>query len=218
MKFIRKELMFPIFIKVSQLCKNAFWMYLYDDLAHGVCPHGAYIDTRTMSVCSKLKGKQFNFVFAQQDPQYIYLTLTNLFSSKLNIYSHMEILHQRDEFDAYLHLSCTHWKDIRKVNIKNILLQNFVLYLYKKYRFTMSHSRRILSIINMAFLFKLLSPSDVVYDSETSSIVDIHGLDFESILEHQFKIPLKPVPNCQTDKTNTKSSVKDSWHKFIGEK
>jgi len=214
MKFTRKEIIYPIFIKVSQLCKDAFWMYLYDDLAYGVCPYGSYIDTNTMSIISRLKGKQFNFVFVNQDPQYIYITLTELFSSKLNLYSKVEFLHQRAEFNTFLNLSYNAWKDIKKTNIKNILLQNFILRLKKQYHFTISQSKKILSIVNMAFLFKLITPTDIVYDSEKCVITDICGLDFNHILERSIKIPIKPTVQTNQNSSIRKNGIQDVWAKF----
>ena len=84
MKTYRKEILYPIFLKVSQLSKDTFWVYLYEDLAYGICPFGTYIDQDV--IYCRFKGKQFNFNFQNKSCEKIHNDLTHILKTKMRIW------------------------------------------------------------------------------------------------------------------------------------
>lgn len=217
MKIQRKELLYPVFIKATKLVDDMFWFYLFEDLAYGICPFGTFIDPDKQSLKCNFKGKQFNFIFKDKTPEEIVENLIQLLSNKLNICSKVEYLKKRIKFGKSLELSYENWKDIKKKNIKDILLENYVITLKKKYDLTPTQTKKLFSVINMGFMFKLITNSHVVYDSDKSIIIDIKGLDIQEMINNNVSLSLSD--NYKLDKTGEpeKLSVKSMWSKFISE-
>lgn len=179
MKNNRKEIIYPIFLKISQSLSDTYWIYLFEDMAYGICPFGTYIDTD--SIICNFKGKQFRYSFIDKSEEDIKNNLMTIFTSKLNIYSKIDYLKNRTNFGKGLQLSYNQWKDIKKKSIKEILIENYVLSLKLKYNHSDIKSRKILSIINMAFTFKIISNQNVIYDPKECKIIDITGLNTDKL-------------------------------------
>jgi len=200
MKFTKKEIIYPIFLQVSQMATDSFWIYLFQDLAYGICPFGISIDN--YAVYCRFKDKQFNYNFSGKSCQNIYDQLMHIFKNKLNILSKLDHLTKRSKFNEILQLiSNKQWKDIRKKNIKDILLENFVISLKYKYSLSNTQAQKILNSIIIGFTFKLISNTDVIYDPINCKIIDINGIDFQ-LLEQSKKITMSldmPKPVCETN-------------------
>lgn len=215
MKNYRKEIVYPIFIKVSQSTTDIFWVYLYEDLAYGICPFGTYIDSDAYTINCNFKGKQFIYSFKNKLHSDILTELTHLFTIKLNIFSKIDYLKNRTNFGKGLQLFYSCWKDIKKKSIKDILIENFVLSLQKQYDLSSIQTKKLLSIINMAFTFKLISNNSIIYDASKCVITNIDGLDFHKLLTKNMALPSINITKIEKISITDKVYLKELWKKFI---
>jgi hypothetical protein len=72
------------------------------------------------------------------------------------------------------------WVDIKKKNIKNSLIENYVIEMKQKYNLTENQMKKLLSDIHLGFQFKLLTNKDVEYDIENCKITNIQGFEFNN--------------------------------------
>jgi hypothetical protein len=188
----KKEILYPVFLSVSHLSADVFWKYLYEDLAYGICPFGTFMNND--SVFCRFKGKQFNYQFSSKEPEEIETQLTYIFKTQLNIQSKMDYLSSRADFSKILDTSHNkEWKDIKKKNIKDILLDNFIIKMKNKYNFNASQTHKLMCFIITGFQFKIITNLDIEYDSVTCSITNIKGIDVKSLItEKKFSITIDP--------------------------
>ena len=215
MKSYKKEICYPIFLKVAQLSSDTFWNYLYEDMAYGITPFGTYIDKD--AIYCRFKGKQFNFNFKNKSCEEINKQLTHILKSKLNICSKIDHLSKREKFDIILKNSSMEWKNIKKKNIKDILIENFVIRGKYDYDLTISQTQRILRMINIAFYFKLIANSDIEYDSDKCEIKNIKGIDFQSLKNKKFSVTSHTLPKLDLyeNQSIVKQKMSDLWSKYI---
>lgn len=206
----KKEILYPIFLKISQSLTDTFWVYLFEDIAYGICPFGTYIESETLS-CN-FKGKQFRYIFSDKSEETIKNDLISIFTTKLNIYSKIDYLKNRTNFGKGLQLSYLSWKDIKKKSIKDILIENFVLSLKSKYNLSDMKTRKVLSLINMTFTFKLISTQDIIYDAKECKIIDIIGLNIDT-LNAFFQLSSICPPATSFHKEN--ATIYGLWNQMI---
>jgi hypothetical protein len=216
MKYEKKEIIYPIFLKVSQLSDDMFWSYLFEELAYGICPFGTYIDKDT--IYCRFKNKYFNFNFSEKSIEEIFQGLTYIFNNKLNIYSKTDYIEKRKDFNNdLLIVSNKEWKDIKKKNIKDILIEKFVISIKQKYNLNVSQTQKLLNMINIYFKFKIITNDDVIYDSNKCEIVSIKGMDFsmlgdKKISNIQIDIPKISISNNEKIE---KKKLSELWSKYL---
>ncbi len=211
MKTQKKEIAHPIFIEVSRLSTDVFWITLYENIAFGICPFGVAIDQD--SIYSRFKGKQFNYFFGDKTSLEIGEQLTTIFKTKMGISSKLDYLNRRDDFKRVLNLSFyEEWSDIKKKNIRDILIENFVIDLKNKMKLTTLQMHRILNLIIIGFTFKVIINEDVKYDATKCAITDIQGINFQT-----FAIPkTKPKINVVFE-NHAPQRMSDLWYKLMNE-
>ena len=115
----KREIVYPVFIKVSVLTEDAFWKEIFMELAYGISPPGTYINKGVL--CSNQNSKEFIYRFQEKDPQKIMEDIMRLFK-KNNFMSKNDRKIIFQEFnDAQTKLSCmknTEWVNIKKKNLK----------------------------------------------------------------------------------------------------
>jgi hypothetical protein len=214
MKQKKKEICYPIFLQVSQFTKDNFWIFIFEDLAFGITPFGTYIDN-SKTIHSRLKGKQFNYNFSNKTSKEIYNDLIDIFKNKLKIFSKLDYYIQKTQFDKMLEEKNKDWKDIKKKNIKDILIENYVIEMKQKYSLSVSQTQKLLHCILLGFNFKLLINKDVNYDSEECKIKNISSIQIQPLkLLRILKSNDDKYYNITTDDF-LKLNLKDYWSKFL---
>jgi hypothetical protein len=66
---IKREVIYPIFLKVMNITEDIFWKEIMEDLAYGVAPVGTYISKGVL--CCNQSSKEFVYRFIDKDPQKI---------------------------------------------------------------------------------------------------------------------------------------------------
>lgn len=204
---MKNEIIYPIFLEVSQLCVDLFWMYLFEDLSYGICPFGTYIDENI--IYCRFKGKQFNFSFKDKPIEKIHTDLISIFKNRLKIMSKIDYLELRSDFNHLLRgYKNKEWKDIKKKNIKDLLIEDYVLRMKKKHNLTIQQSQKLLSNILIGFNFKLITNNDIQYDSDLGYITDINGIDHTNCIDI-------PIIDTYDQYLDSKQIMKENWDKYI---
>ncbi len=210
MKSTKKELIYPVFLKCSHSHPDPFWQYVFEDLAYGISPFGTFFDHETGTIQCNFKGKEFNYAFHQKSSEEVCTELIDLFRRKLQLLSRTDYLHQRSVLGEHLKFSFQSWKDIKKKNIKDILLEEYILSTQEN----VLSARKFLSLIQMALHFKLITNDDIVFDSKTNRVVQIHHFDVKQGIIPSFSFSYN-LNKQETEEKSSKLDVYSMWRQFI---
>jgi hypothetical protein len=195
---------------------DKFWENVFEDLAYGITPYGSYISNEAVS-CKTKTGTISSVVIDKDNIQKTHDDIYDMFSNTLNILSPAERLETQNNFKRIEEDSKNtrdHWLDIKKKNIKDLLIDIFVVDMKAKHNISIQQTRYLRSIIHTAMLFKAIDGTDI--KMENGNITSIDGIGFNhKKLELNLDLYTSGVtePSSQND-TNTKS-MSDMWDKYI---
>jgi predicted nucleotidyltransferase len=109
------------------------------------------------------------------------------------------------------------WSSIRRKNIKDIMYQNFVLDMKKKYSLDMKQTKMLLAMLTLALLIKSIGPKDIIYENER--IQEIQGIEFEKG-SFAFSRPIYSkiyTSNSVEGESEERIDICQEWDKYIGE-
>jgi hypothetical protein len=211
---IKKDIIYPFFLECCKYTDDAFWTEIFDDLAYGKTPNGAYISKNFL--CCGYKGKEFNYKIERKDPKILFEEVSTLLTEKMGILSQKEKNKKRIDFHNYereMSNSRQNWADIRKKYIKDVLYEKYVIKMKNQYNLSMKQCKFLLAVITISIMFKTISVKDIVYEDD--EIVHIEGIEFE-----QGEILLKR-PICTSSKMTEPQivpktkKVSDLWTKYL---
>jgi len=172
---MKNIILYPIFLRCCAYLVDQFWVYLFEDLAYGKCPHGVIIQNG--SIYSIIKNKEFSYIYENKMEQKISEELCNIFSEKLNILSEKDHLFKRKFCQKYyedLINNINSWQEIKKKKIKDLLLEQYVLLMKKRHNYSMNMVHQLYSIIFIGIQFKTIHSKNIIYRS--GQIIDIEGI------------------------------------------
>jgi hypothetical protein len=211
---IRKEIIYPIFLECCQFVEDTYWEIIFEDLAYGKCSYGTYISRDFL--CCSYKGKEFSYKIEKKDPNILYTDIYNLLTKKLGILSKKDKIKKRTEFyktEQDIKQSRQTWSSIKKKNLKDLLIEQYVIKIKKKYSLNISQSRYLLSIIFIAIVFKVITSKDIDY--ENGHINNIKGIEFNNkqilIQRNLYNIKIDFSPEI----INNKKIMSDNWEKYL---
>jgi hypothetical protein len=118
-----------------------------------------------------------------------------------------------DNIEEELKLVRKNWNNIRKKNIKDMLIENFAIKMKNKYSLNLKQSRKLISSIFIGMIFKVISAKDINY--ENGEILSIDGFSFkenEIIIERDIYDIENEYRKCiLIDKT----LMSDNWEKYL---
>lgn len=212
----KNDIIYPILLECCQFAPDIFWENIFEELAYGRAPYGAYISKNFL--CCSFKKKEFSYKIEKKDPKILYNDISLLLTSKLGIFSQQEKILQKHDFkdvEDNIKLSRQKWSTIRKKNIKDLLIEIYVIKMKNKYSLTVMQSRQLLSIILIGMTFKTITANDIEYSN--GEITNINGIKFEKkkiIVEKELynsnNIPEKII-------LIERKEMIDAWHKYIKE-
>lgn len=211
---IKKEIIYPIFLECIQYTSDTFWENVFEDLAYSKCPYGTYINKGFL--CCNYKDKEFSYKIEKKDSKQLYEDVYNLLAKRLGLLSIRDKLKKKIDFNTIeeeLKSNRKNWTHIRKKNIKDLLIENYVIDMKKKYNLTNKQARTLLSNIFIGMIFKVINVKDIIY--ENGEIKEINGISFENnkiIYEKNMYDIDTEFQKCIIE---TKSSISDSWEKYI---
>jgi hypothetical protein len=211
---VKKEIIYPIFLECCELIDDTFWKNVFEDLAYGKCPYGTYINKDFF--CCNYKNKEFSYKIERKDPEQLYNDIHLLLSKKLGLLSYKDKIKKKIDFnniEEEIKECRKSWSNIRKKNIKDLLIENYVIDMKNKYSLTIKKARNLLSIIFIGMVFKIITVKDIIY--ENGSIQNINGISFktnEIILERDiYSFQLNTTPYILIEK----KVMADTWEKYL---
>ena len=211
---VKKEIVYPVFLECSRYAVDSFWENVFDDLAYGKSPYGTYISKDFL--CCKYKKKEFSYKIERKDSEILYKEVFDLLYNTLGLVSHKDKIKKRDAFilaENVLKESRKNWNDIKKKNIKDLLIELYVIDMKNKFSLTLVQTRYLASIIFTAIIFKVIGCKDIEYTD--GRIDNIDGIDFVSkqimVERDLYKLETSFSPEIILEK----KLMSDSWEKYI---
>ena len=205
---MKKDIQYPIFLKIANQMDDTFWKYIYEDLCYGKCPYGIYIQGDF--ICCFMKEKEFCYKIDEDNPS-IKAELHNLLKNKAGILSEKEKIQQKEDFfKTKKNLNLNNKKFIREN-----LIQSFVLQKSKQNNLSLDTARRIINFLFIGFVFKLLSVKNILLD-ETSikEIKDIQFFDQKVILKNFLYQKSFKLDNTLFFEDESKKTVHQMWNNY----
>jgi hypothetical protein len=165
-----------------QFTSDTFWKTVFEDLAYGKTPYGAYISKDFL--CCGYKDKDFSYKIERKDPKKVYDEVYHLFHRRLGILSSKERNKRKIDFNKIeedVQDDKKKWSDIKKKNIKDLLIEMYVIKMQKKHSLSVKQARYLLSLIFIAMVFKVITSKDIHYTN--GEIQNIDGINFS---KHKF--------------------------------
>jgi hypothetical protein len=211
---LKKDIIYPVFLECCRHADDSFWENIFEDLAYGKTPYGTYINKNFL--CCSYKNKEFSYKIERKNSDELYNDIYNLLTNKLGILSNKEKVKKRDHFNNAENKikNCRQdWVNIKKKNIKDLLVERYVVDMKNKYSLTIKQCKYLLSIIFIAIIFKVFTSDDIEYSD--GKIQNINGIEFSTnkiIIKrniYDISIDLSPE-NC-----NDKKLMSENWEKYL---
>ena len=193
-------------------------MNIFEDLAYGKTPYGTYI-TKNFFCCS-YKSKEFSYRIEKKDPLILYTDLYNLLTNNLGILSRKEKLKKQIDFnetESRIKETRQEWANIKKKNIKDLLIETYVIDMKNKYSLTVKQAKYLLSIIFTTLTFKVITNKDIEYSN--GKIQNIEGINFKKhkIIVNRNIYNIIPSENGRLSTTllDNKKVMSDNWNLFV---
>jgi hypothetical protein len=211
---IKKEIIFPLFLECCQYTTDIFWENIFEDLAYGKPPYGTYISKGFL--CCSYKKKEFSYKIERKTPEILHSDIYLLLKNKLGLLSQKEKIKKRAAFqniEETMNETRKSWSKIRKKNIKDLLIEQFVINMRYKHFLSIAQSRYLLSLIFIAMVFKVITSNDIDY--QNGVILGIDGISFnkkEIIFERDlYNMDISISPDIYLEK----NKMSDTWEKYI---
>ena len=207
---MKRELLYPFFINCIPLTNDRFWKSVFEDLAYGVAPYGSFIN-KGFIMCN-YKDKEFIYKIVDKDPLEIYNDIYNIFTTKLNIISSIELMNKKIDLER-IQDPVTDWSTIKKKNVKDNMIETWAISMKKIFNLNLKQTRYLISIIFLGLVFKAILPKDIII--KEGDIETIKGISFKNnkiIVE-------KDIYNIQgvfsPDIVMEKMNMSDEWEKYL---
>lgn len=211
---IKKEIIYPIFLECCQYADDTFWENIFEDLAYGKTPYGTYISKDFL--CCSYRKKEFSYKIEKKDTETMYKEVYTLLTKRLGLLSQREKVKKKKAFtelEENIKDSRKNWGDIRKKNMKELLIELYVIRMKKKYSLSVKQAQYLLSIILFALVFKVIKADDIDYSN--GRVNSIEGIDFtkkQMIIKHDlYNLEVSFAPHILVDK----KVMADNWEKYL---
>ncbi len=212
----KKDVLYPFFLEACELTDETYWKTIFEDMAYGICPYGSYISRDFL--CCNLKGNEFSYkIEKKRNIKELYTDVRELLSKNLSISSHSDKIKNKYNFFEILeeqqkndHLK---WGNIRKKNIKDIMIEKFIIKKKSEFTLTWKQCKSLLSIIYVGLIFKVITASCIKYNNET--IENIEGIIFS---DRKIKLTIDIYNNNVKQSVSHKNEtilLSDLWDKYI---
>jgi hypothetical protein len=212
-----KEVVYPIFLECCQYATNNFWENIFEDLAYGKPPYGTFISKNFL--CCNYKKQEFSYKIEKKKAETLYNEVYNLLRVKLGLLSKEEKLKRSKDFDmmekGLKDSRCKNWTEIRRKNIKDLIIELFVARMKVEHSLTIKQSRYLLSLIYISLIFKVLLAKDINYSD--GRIENINGITFSKNTINVIKNIYNFETGCNTEILEDKKTLSESWLRYVND-
>ena len=195
-----KPIINPIFEKCASLTEDTFWQSIFMDCARGKFPRGF---TFKNNLLTHKKGTRLTTLEISNSPTDVYSATINFFQSIAGIMSvkdrrklqkiEEEKLIEEMEKDTDLT-----WGKIRKENLKEILLTEFITDVSKRMNFNSDEKKELTTTIKKGIILKCFNANNIIM--EEGKIIEIDGLIYnEETNEYEIDQEYIPEKKCRKD-------------------
>lgn len=171
----------PFFIECSKLTTDPYWIKIFENCAKGRFPRKSGYDVDNASIWFR-DNKNVRWYRLTNDVNSDFEELQNHFKEFLKLKSKVDRTENRDQFNLLkkeLEKSYTgDWKDIKKKNIQDGLVRQYILKSQKEYSLTEFETIELSKKIRQAFLFGWITSDNIEYsDREIQNITNLEIKD-----------------------------------------
>lgn len=212
MKLKQREILYPMFLECCDCCEDNYWKNIFEDLAYGTTPYGTYISKGFF--CCNYKNKEFSYKIEKKDKVVLYEDICGL-CKKIGLLSHNDKIQKKIDFrniENDIKEEREKWVNIRKKNLKDFLIENYVIRMKKQYNLDVNQAKYLNYVIFLSMIFKIIGMKDIEY--EDGQIVNIKGITFankEIILEND----IFEYENRKCILIDDQKFMSDTWDKYL---
>ena len=210
---LNNEIIYPCFLLCREFASNAYWKIIFEDLAYGKCPTGTYISKEFF--CCSYKGKEFSYKIEKKEPEILYNEIYNLLYVKLGMNSNQDKQKKRNRIlviESDIIESRKDWSMIRKKNVKDLLIEQYIISMSSKHSLCREKTKHLYSMIYIALSFKLITSKDIEFSN--GEITNIKGVEFKNN-DIIFTKSFKSDDQQQDDNQCEQKLMSDNWQKFL---
>jgi len=201
----KKGVIYPLFLEVSEKCKDEYWKQFFLDLSIGKIIKGVQVSNGHILSSNKKKGFSYYFVKKTSDEvinELIPILIGNCNTcpdKNVKLKSITEKIKKENE-----EIKLGKWTKIRRKNIKVALLQEYLAELQKNNNLSWSECSYVYNILNNNINTSIMSK---IVNLENGKITSIKGLEIVNgklMFEHDF------YTNVKEEKKYTEESDDES--------
>lgn len=208
----KRDIIYPIFLECSDLCTDNYWKNIFEDLSYGQAPCGSYISKGFF--CCNYKNKEFSYKIEKKDASKLLEDICAL-CRRIGLLSHDDKIQKKLDFKTIendIKDDRQKWQNIRKKNLKDFLIENFVIRMKHQYNLDNNQSKYLNYLIFVAMIFKIIGMKDIEY--EDGEIKGIRGISFsEKNINFEKDLYQYDLRKCIL--VDDKKYISDTWEKYI---
>lgn len=190
---------------------DPYWKSIFEDLARGITPYSTYIN-RDVIICN-YKDREFAYKIQRKPTDTLYNEIFDLFKKKLGLLSPSEILSNRNDMN-YDDVVCNDWSLIKKKNIRETLVERYVIEMKNKFALTIQQAKYLNDIIFLSLVLRVLVPSDIII--KNGMIESVNGVHFETgKITFDYNIYDIQLSSQQPEFIIEENLMATNWYKFL---
>jgi hypothetical protein len=182
----KNEIIYQVFLECIKYTCDIFWQNIFEELSYGRCPYGIYISNDY--ICCNYKDKKFSYNINNNidNSERLYTEVYDILKHTFGLLSKKDKLLNNNLFlkkqeDMVLMLQNS-WSNIKKKNIKTLLLEKFIIKKSKQYNLTSKQSKLLYNDIVLGLLFKTINKTHIIYND-----LEIREIKYLTFKQHTYK-------------------------------
>ena len=212
-----RDVVHPVFLNCCQHVVDNYWENVFTELAYNVTPYGSYINNMIFN-CKTKNGEIISVLIDENNTKKTHDDIYTTIKNNLNISSPAERIQTQQDFnktEEELKNNRNNWSDIKKKNIKDVLIDMFVIEMKIMYKLLLCQARILRSIIHTGILFKAIDGDDITMDC--GKITSIKGITFDNKVIHNELDMYNTETTTQTNSTDNhvRGTMSKLWDKYV---
>lgn len=211
-----RDVVNPVFLNCCQHTVDKYWENIFREIAYGNTPYGSYVHNSTFC-CKSKNGVVVSILIDENNTQKTHDDIYNAIKTNLNIQSpteRMQTIHEFDKTEEEMKTIRNNWSDIKKKNVKDLLVDIFTIKMSKNYNLSLQQSRYLRSIIHTGILFKAIEANDIIM--ENGNIKSIVGIYFsDKNIRFDLDLYNSEISDTVHNNDTTKQRMSKLWDKYI---
>ena len=221
---MKKDILYPIFLKCASCVDDTFWRFMYEDLSYGKCPYGISIYKNYISCY--IKGKEFSYKLDQTKPKEVFFkevdTLlrqrAGILSDKEKIIERARVCRLRVDPLSMTKTKKDEWTSVKKKMVRDTLFERYILDQSSKCKFDISVAKRVLSLLIVGLMFKTVTAKDIYYENGYITRVDGFTFTPEKVaISKNILMSKHCVPADHVDTMSSVRSIQSYWPMYLEE-